>query len=59
METALTLWKESPQKAYEFLVEAKQLGSQALNAVRKSVADIRADPLQDQLLEVCCHHTFQ
>ncbi|KAB8330049.1 response regulator [Scytonema tolypothrichoides VB-61278] len=64
METALSLWKEAPQKAYEFLVEAKQLGSEALNAVRKSVADMRADPLQGQLLEVAIatlaqefHHT--
>ncbi|MDZ8239446.1 MAG: response regulator [Nostoc sp. ChiQUE01a] len=59
METALTLWKEAPQKAYEFLVEAKQLGSQALNAVRKSVADIRADPLQGQLLEVAIANLTQ
>jgi two-component system, sensor histidine kinase and response regulator len=51
METALNLWKDAPQKAYEFLVEAKQLGSQALNDVRESVADMRADPLQGQLLE--------
>ncbi|WP_341531083.1 response regulator [Nostoc sp. UHCC 0302] len=64
METALNLWKDAPQKAYEFLAEAKQLGSQALNTVRKSVADMRADPLQGQLLEVAIasltqefHHT--
>ncbi|MCP6760141.1 MAG: response regulator [Fischerella sp. CENA71] len=51
METALHLWKDAPQKAYEFLVEAKKLGSTALNAVRKSVADMRSDVLQGQLLE--------
>ncbi|MDX2230878.1 MAG: response regulator [Leptolyngbyaceae cyanobacterium bins.349] len=46
METALTLWKDSPDKAYEFLVEAKQLGSEALQATRQSVADMRFDPLK-------------
>ncbi|MCA1995423.1 MAG: sensor histidine kinase, partial [Coleofasciculus sp. S288] len=51
METALTLWKDSPDQAYEFLVEAKQLGSNALQAVRQSVSEIRSDPLQGQLLE--------
>lgn len=51
MEIALTLWQEAPQKAYEFLQEAKQLGSDALKAVRQSVSELRADPLQGQLLE--------
>ncbi|MCG8362437.1 MAG: response regulator [Pseudanabaenales cyanobacterium] len=51
METTLTLWKEVPDKAYDFLVEAKQSGSAALQAVRKSVSDLRTDPLQGQLLE--------
>ncbi len=51
METALKLWNVDLDRAYEFLFEAKQLGSEALNAVRKSVAHIRPDPLQGQLLE--------
>lgn len=51
METAITLWQQDPDKAYTFLVEAKQLGSQALQAVRQSVAEIRSDPLQSQMLE--------
>ncbi|AFY78375.1 Response regulator receiver domain protein,histidine kinase [Pleurocapsa sp. PCC 7327] len=51
METALALWKNDPEQAYTFLVEAKQLGSEALQAVRQSVSDIRTDPLQGQLLE--------
>jgi signal transduction histidine kinase len=46
METAITLWKDNPAKAYEFLVEAKQLGSEALQATRQSVADMRFDPLK-------------
>jgi signal transduction histidine kinase len=51
IETALTLWQDNPDTAYEFLREAKQLGSNALQAVRESVSDMRADPLQGQLLE--------
>lgn len=50
METALALWQREPDKAYTFLAEAKQLGSQALRAVRQSVSDIRSDPLQGQML---------
>jgi signal transduction histidine kinase len=51
IETALALWQDDPEQAHTFLVEAKQLGSEALQAVRQSVSDIRSDPLQDQLLE--------
>lgn len=51
LETALALWQDAPEKAYAFLEEAKQLGSEALKAVRQSVADIRSDPLQGQLLQ--------
>ncbi|MBD1871355.1 response regulator [Leptolyngbya sp. FACHB-671] len=51
METALTLWQEAPDRAYTFLKEAKQLGSEALKAVRQSVSDMRSDPLKGQLLE--------
>jgi signal transduction histidine kinase len=51
METALALWNEDPAKAYTFLVKAKQLGSKALQATRQSVADLRSDPLQGQLLQ--------
>jgi two-component system, sensor histidine kinase and response regulator len=50
METALALWQTDPSKAHEFLVEAKQLGSEALTAVRQSVSEMRSDPLQGQLL---------
>ena len=51
METALTLWEVDNQRARSLLAEAKQLGSEALQAVRESVSAIRADPLQGQLLE--------
>lgn len=51
METALELWREAPDKAFEFLQEAKQLGSNALQSVRESVSEIRTDPLQGRMLQ--------
>lgn len=51
MQTALTLWRTDPDRAHLYLVEAKQLGSEALQAVRQSVSAIRSDPFQGQLLE--------
>ncbi|MGB3570766.1 MAG: response regulator [Phormidesmis sp.] len=51
LETALTLWNSDAEQAYASLAEAKQLGSHALTSVRTSVAEIRSDALQGQLLE--------
>ncbi len=50
MEAALDLWQESPEQAYSLLQEAKQLGSQALQSVRESVAEIRTDPVAGRSL---------
>lgn len=52
METAITLWQQDPNQAYTLLVEAKQLGTFALQAVRQSVEQMRFDPLQGQTLEI-------
>jgi two-component system sensor histidine kinase/response regulator len=51
LEAALTLWHSQPDQAHNALKEAKQLGSQALQSVRTSVTEIRADNLQGELLE--------
>ncbi|WP_414552783.1 response regulator [Anabaena sp. CCY 0017] len=51
LEAALALWPDNSNKAYACLLEAKQLGSEALKATRESVALIRSEPLQGQLLE--------
>jgi len=51
LETALKLWPNQPEKAQQFLKEAKLLGSTALQDVRQSVATMRTDPLQRQSLE--------
>lgn len=51
-ESALVTWHEQPDKAYRFLVTVKQLSAEALQSVRESVAEMRSDPLQGQLLEM-------
>jgi signal transduction histidine kinase len=50
LETALKLWQSNPDKAKEFLTRSKQLGSQALQEVRQSVATLRSDPIQGRSL---------
>ncbi len=51
IEAALALWQDNANKAKECMIEAKQLGSDTLKAVRESVALIRSEPLQSKLLE--------
>jgi signal transduction histidine kinase len=51
LEGALKLWQTHPDRAQAFLREAKQRGSMALQEVRQSVSEMRADPLQGKSLE--------
>jgi signal transduction histidine kinase len=51
LETGTKLLKTNPEKATDFLLRAKKLGSQALKDVRESVSTIRSNPLQEQPLE--------
>jgi two-component system, sensor histidine kinase and response regulator len=51
IDTALTLWQNNPEKAHTFVKDAKKLGSEALQAVRQSVTQMRSDSVQGQLLE--------
>jgi signal transduction histidine kinase len=51
LETALKLWSADPAKATKFLLQAKRLGSTALQDVRHSVSAMRSDPLQGLSLE--------
>jgi len=44
-------WKSEDEKALEFLKQAKQLGSEALLEIRKSVSVLRSNPLQGLSLE--------
>jgi signal transduction histidine kinase len=51
VEAALRLFNSDPDEAKELLVEAKQLGSNALQSVRESVSTLRSNPLQGKSLE--------
>ncbi len=51
LETALKLWSVDPAKATKFLVQAKKLGSTALQDVRQSVSAMRSNPLQGNSFE--------
>ncbi|HEY9631977.1 MAG TPA: sensor histidine kinase [Coleofasciculaceae cyanobacterium] len=51
LENVAMFLQSNADKAQAFLVEAKRLGSEALQAVRQSVCALRCDPLQGQSLE--------
>jgi signal transduction histidine kinase len=51
LEAALRLLHSEPEEARDLLVEAKQLGSNALQSVRESVGTLRSHPLQGKSLE--------
>lgn len=51
LEAALRLLETDLDEARELLVEAKQVGSTALQEVRQSVAALRSDPLQGRSLQ--------
>ncbi|PSB40278.1 ATP-binding response regulator [Chamaesiphon polymorphus] len=51
IDAALTLWHDRPERAYTFVKDAKRLGTEALQAVRQSVTQMRSDSVQAQLLE--------
>ncbi|MEA5596316.1 sensor histidine kinase [Rivularia sp. UHCC 0363] len=51
LETATKLLNTNPNKAKDFLIRAKELGSQALKDVRESVSTMRSNPLKEKSLE--------
>ena len=51
INNALLFWQSNNDKALTFLKQAKQLGSEALLEIRRSVSVLRSNPLQGQLLE--------
>lgn len=51
LNNALLFWKSEDEKALGFLKQAKQLGSEALLEIRKSVSVLRSNPLQGLSLE--------
>jgi signal transduction histidine kinase len=57
LENALLFLPSEADKTKSFLQEAKQLGSQALQEVRRSISTLRSNPLQGQSLEVAIAKT--
>jgi signal transduction histidine kinase len=51
LENALLFLPPNAKKSESFLREAQQLGSRALQEVRRSISTLRSDPLQGQSLE--------
>jgi two-component system, sensor histidine kinase and response regulator len=49
--SALALWTVDLDRAHTLFQEAKQLGSEALQAVRQSVSALRTDPFQGEALK--------
>lgn len=52
LENALLFLPPDAEKTKSFLREAQQLGSRALQEVRRSISTLRSNPLQGQSLEV-------
>jgi len=55
LEMAVKLSQVKPEQAREVLIEAKRLGSIALQDVRQSVSTLRSDPLHDRDLATAIH----
>ncbi|HEY9603768.1 MAG TPA: sensor histidine kinase [Allocoleopsis sp.] len=51
LENAMMFLRSNVDKAQAFLTEAKQLGKDALQEVRQSIATLRSNPLQGQSVE--------
>ncbi|MBE9031242.1 sensor histidine kinase [filamentous cyanobacterium LEGE 11480] len=59
VEAALRLFTIDPDEAKDLLVEAKQLGSTALQEVRQSVSTLRTKPLQGKSLQAAIVHLLE
>ncbi|MGD1897461.1 MAG: histidine kinase [Phormidesmis sp.] len=59
IESAAKLWEKEPQRARQFLGNAKRLGTQSLQEVRQSVATLRQDPLAGKTLEQAIAHLIK
>jgi len=55
INNALLFWQSDQEQALVALKQAKQLGSEALLEVRKSVSVLRSNPLQGQTLKDAIH----
>lgn len=51
INNALLFWQSNNDRALTFVKQAKQLGSEALLEIRRSISVLRSNPLQGQTLE--------
>ena len=49
LNNVIAFWQVDPDKAYQFIIEAKQLTATALKEIRSSVSSLRSDPLKGDL----------
>lgn len=62
LHNAIAFWQSEPTKAYQFLIESRELVATALKDIRHSVSTLRSDPLQgkklDSAIALLCHNFF-
>ncbi len=59
LNNAIAFWQSQPDKAYQFLTEAKELVTTALKEIRYSINTLRSDPLEGKSLEDAISLLFQ
>lgn len=59
LDNAIAFWQSEPDKAYNFLVESKDLVATALKEIRHSVSTLRSDPLAKKNLKGAIALLFQ
>jgi signal transduction histidine kinase len=59
LEMAVKFAHIQPERSHEVLIEAKRLGSIALQDVRQSVSTLRSDPLQGKDLPIALHRLVE
>ncbi|MGL5944177.1 MAG: sensor histidine kinase [Waterburya sp.] len=59
LNNAIAFWQSQPDKAYQFLTEAKELVTTALKEIRYSINTLRSDPLEGKSLEDAIALLFQ
>ena len=51
LHNAIVFWQSEPTKAYQFLLESRELVATALKDIRHSVSTLRSDPLRGKNLD--------
>jgi signal transduction histidine kinase len=59
LNNAIAFWQSQPDKAYQFLTEAKELVTTALKEIRYSINTLRSNPLEGKSLEDAIALLFQ